>query len=90
MNWLDNKGAPLRLFCEENELKNFVYEPTRIVTNKGYSSRTLIDVVLHNGLCIDKTMVIDFPFSDQRMVLTECKFQSAEETNTTSIKKMSQ
>ena len=74
MNWLDQNGKSLKLFCEENNLANYVTEPTRIATTKSHSSSTLIDVILHNKHFIDKTHVIDFPFSDHRIVLTmHCK-----------------
>ena len=45
MNWLNDKGALLRTFCDENNLKNFVDKSTRAVYTKNYSSSTLIDVI---------------------------------------------
>jgi hypothetical protein len=73
MDMLSSKGAHLRDFCDEFGLVNFVKEPTRVVYGK---SSTLIDVVLHNGTCIESTHVVDFPYSDHKMVITKCKFKS--------------
>ena len=39
-------------------------------------SNTLIDIVLHNGNKVQQSSVIDFPYSDHKMILTECKFRS--------------
>jgi hypothetical protein len=76
MNWFDQNSKLLRQFCEENKLSNFITETTRNVTTKCSTSSTLIDVMLHNNNCIDKTFVIDFPFSDHCLVLSICKFNA--------------
>ncbi len=76
MNWLNNYGEQLRNFCTDNGLSNFVLSPTLTVTTKCNSSGTLIDVLPHNNNSIEKTHVIDFPFSDHCFVLALCKFYS--------------
>lgn len=79
MNWLCDKGARLREFCLIHNLKNFVEKPTRVQINKNnYCTSSLIDVVLHNGQQIDKTEVIDFAFSDHKMVLVICNIDIVE------------
>jgi hypothetical protein len=76
MDWFSKNGQHLRQFCLENDLNNFVKEPTRVATNKhGQTSSTCIDVVLHNNNNIVKSSVVDFVFSDHNLVLTECKFK---------------
>ena len=70
LNWLNDNGEPLRKFCFDNSLSNFVTEPTRCI------SETLIDVVLHNSNSIESTKVVEFPFSDHRIVFTNCYFKS--------------
>ena len=78
MDWLSSKGDKLKMFCNEYELKNYVIEPTRVFQSINQSSSTLIDVVLHNGNNISHTSVIDFPYSDHRLIKTNCKFKAME------------
>ena len=77
MNWLDNKGEPLKAFCSQNNLYNHISSPTRTVRTKAQFSSTLIDVILHNNASINNTAVINFPFSDHDLVLCECNFKTS-------------
>jgi len=77
MDWFSDKGNNLKRFCTENDLRNFVKEPTRTATNKnGLTSSTCIDVVLHNSSQVCKSTVINFAFSDHNLILTECNFKT--------------
>ena len=77
---LDTQSA-LHYFCQQNSLKNFVKKPTRIADCKritGIShSETLIDVVLHNKNSVLDTLVLQFPFSEHRIVVMKCIFKAA-------------
>ena len=72
MNWLDDKGKMLKLFCRKNKLRNFIKQPTRVVDTVNSHFETLIDVVLHNREAVVDTSVHEFPFSDHSFVLVEC------------------
>ena len=75
MNWLDNKGEQLKAFFSQNNLFNHISLPTRNVRTKAQFSSTLKDVILQNNALINKTAVINFPFSDHDLVLCECNFK---------------
>ena len=85
LDLLSKNGNQLVQFMRNVEFKNFINEPTRIAPAKnGNISKTLIDVVLHNKENIVNTSVIDFPYSDHKLVLVNCKFKSI--TNDIEIK----
>lgn len=70
MNCLNNQNLNITSFIQNNELINFVNEPTRNCTkffkksNQTKSTNTLIDIFLHNGNLFDKVTPIECPFSD--------------------------
>ena len=75
MDLFSKQGSELKQFMISNDLKNFVTKFTRIATNY-YSekdvyrtSKTLIDVILHNEEEIISTKVFGCPFSDHNFVL---------------------
>jgi exonuclease III len=76
LDLLSTKGDLLKSFMSDNDLKNFVESPTRVAFTKNYSSSTLIDVILHNKNNILNTSVIDFPYSDHKIVFCNCNFES--------------
>ncbi len=81
MDLLSSAGDDLKEFMISNELKNGVTEPTRTQTsfyksdNEYRTSSTLIDVILHNQDLIEKTLVIDCPFSDHSFVISSLKIE---------------
>ena len=74
MDLLTSKGSALASFIANNSLKNFTTDATRIATrhmqqqNRLVESRTLIDVVLHNGSLVNASQVFACPFSDHSFV----------------------
>lgn len=81
MDWLSNRGDQLKEFSTAYNLENFIKDPTRVFQNKnGRTTSSLIDVVLHNGSKINSTHTIDFPFSDHKILLIECKFKAKSST----------
>ncbi len=76
MNWLTHHDDKIKQFCIENDLSNSVTQPIRVITTKAGTSSTLIDVILHNRNAINKTHVINFPYSDHCILLALCKFSS--------------
>ena len=83
MDLKSSKGIPLSLFMQDFSLKNFVNQFTRSVKNwnikknKFITSRSLIDVILHNGSLISDTKTIDCPFSDHKLVVASLKLNPA-------------
>ena len=82
MDIFSKQGSELKQFMIANDLKNFVTKFTRIATNC-YSkkdvyrtSKTLIDVILHNGEEIISTKVFGCPFSDNNFVLATLSINS--------------
>jgi exonuclease III len=69
-------------FLKNYDLKNFVEGPTRIFTkfyeknNISKTSKTLIDLVLHNKNFIKSNTIIDCPFSDHCFILTSLDIKS--------------
>jgi hypothetical protein len=82
MDLLSAKGQPLLDFMEEQKIKNFVNEPTRVSSKFFKSSgvnqhsNTLIDVILHNKDLISCTEVVGCPYSDHNFVLAAIKIVS--------------
>lgn len=76
MDMLDKNNKNLVEFLGNNDLVYFVTEPTRVSqsycncnkSQKLKSSKTIIDVILHNGDFIENTQVINCPFSDHCFV----------------------
>ncbi|RNA06174.1 RNA-directed DNA polymerase from mobile element jockey [Brachionus plicatilis] len=64
-------------FIDNNDLVNFVYQPTRVCSrfhkrrNQYLQSESFIDLFLHNADLVDETCVIDCPFSDHKFVLAK-------------------
>jgi hypothetical protein len=81
MNLLDTNNNQLDNLIKNNNLSNYVDEPTRIATifhekeKKFTTSKTLIDVIIHNNVLIDNCKVFDCPFSDHRFVLVNLKIE---------------
>jgi hypothetical protein len=81
MNLLDKNNNQLDILIKNNNLSNYVEEPTRIATifhekeKKFTTSETLIDVIIHNNDLINICKVIDCPFSDHRFVLVNLKIE---------------
>ncbi len=83
LDLLSKDGNVLKEFLISNDLKNFVHSPTRIATVKKErngteifkTSKTLIDVIIHNQEAIKATKVISCPFSDHSFVLAEIAIQ---------------
>ena len=82
MDLKSKKGDYLKDFLVNNELKNFVSNYTRVCTNyykklRGYSTtKSLIDVIIHNQDKIIETKVFGCPFSDHSFVLTSLDFKA--------------
>ena len=76
MNWLNEKGRPLREFCDRNNFANYIKLPTRMCSTIKSSTATLIDVVLHNNTSILNHESIAFPFSDHNLIVIDCSFDS--------------
>jgi hypothetical protein len=70
MDLLSNKGNELKEFLLNNQLKNSVMQHTRVCRsffekkNKYITSKSLIDVVLHNQNLVKSTEVIGCPFNE--------------------------
>lgn len=81
MNLLEEKECNNNLleFLFNNNLKQFVTEPTRICTkyyerlNEYITSTSLIDVIIHNNELIKDVKNIGCPFSDHHFILGELK-----------------
>lgn len=74
-------GDKLCEFVENNNLKNAVTDFTRVATrvsksNQLTTSKSLIDVLLHNGDFVDIAKVIGCPFSDHKFVSATLKLQA--------------
>jgi hypothetical protein len=82
MDLKSSKGNDLAKFMSRNELKNFVDVYTRIFRKyyketKDYkTSKTLIDVAIHNQKKIIETAAIGCPFSDHHFVIAALDFHS--------------
>lgn len=74
MDWLTVNGSKLKELCGQFELINFITQPTRSASTKKGESHTIIDVVLHNKKHITNTNVVDFPYSDHKIILVECNY----------------
>ena len=75
MNWLNDKRALLRTFCDENKKLLLINLRVR------HTQKTILQVLLLmlsiiDGSNIDTVHVIDFPFSDHSIVIAECRFDS--------------
>ena len=81
MDLLVKNNNQLEKFIKNNNLCNYVNEPTRNATVyhekefKISTSSTLIDVVIHNNDLINNCNVIDCPFSDHRFVMVNLKIE---------------
>ena len=86
MDLKTKKGKNLINFMKNNDFSNFVKSYTRIDSkffqnkNKFITSKSLIDVILHNGNSLINTDTLDCPFSDHRFVIANLKFQQAKRT----------
>ena len=82
MDLRSTKGIDLRDFLIRNELKNFVNQHTRVCRSyykkkkKYQTSKTLIDVIIHNQNRILETKVIGCPFSDHKFIIAALDFTS--------------
>ena len=80
-----NRGDVLKSFVENFNLKNYVFEYTRVCKkfykkkNKNNISKTIIDVVLHNSNLVASTKTIDCPFSDHRFVSIKIKLNASKD-----------
>ena len=81
MDLLSSKGNELKSFSLTNNYKNYITKYTRIAT-KYYekkkmhkTSKTLIDVLLHNSNCVVSTNVFGCPFSDHNFILANLDFK---------------
>lgn len=85
MDLASSKGDVLKSFLANFNLRNFVFEYTRVCkkfyrkNNKAKSSKTIIDVVLHNSDLITSTKTIDCPFSDHRFVSIKIRLNTLKE-----------
>ena len=72
MDMLTDKGQLLKDFCLSHSLSNRVELPTRVANRRQgdtfSNSCTLIDVVLENKKKVLETTVVDFPFSDHKII----------------------
>ncbi len=81
MDLLVKNNNQLEKFIKNNNLCNYVNEPTRNATvyhekeNITTTSSTLLDVVIHNNDLINNCNVIDCPFSDHRFVMVNLKVE---------------
>ena len=86
MDLKSKKGCNLMDFMDNNQLTNFVDKYTRTDTrfikkkNKYVTSKSLIDVILHNKNQIIRTQTIGCPFSDHHFVLADLSFPQAKRT----------
>lgn len=77
MNLMDEKGNELRTFLTNNEFINCVNGFTRVnhifmkKQNKIITTKSLIDVILHNSSCIDSedVRIIKCPISDHHLIM---------------------
>ena len=80
MDLRSTKGIDLANFLIRNDLKNFVNEHTRVCRSfykekrKYKTSKTLIDVIIHNQNRIIDTKVIGCPFSDRKFLIAALDF----------------
>jgi hypothetical protein len=80
-NFNGSNENQLQNFIKNNNMINYVDQPTRIATiyhektNTFTTSKTLIDVILHNNDLINSCNVIDCPFSDHRFVMVNLKIE---------------
>ena len=83
MDLKSSKGDDLKQFIESNDYNNFFSGYTRIATkfynkkNQYKTSKTLIDVVLHNKNSINKVKNICCPFSNHNFIAIELKLKSS-------------
>ena len=87
MDLKSEKGSDLKEFLLNNQYKNFVHDYTRIAKsfrekkNKYVTSKTLLDVVIHNSDMITKTETIECPFSDHHFVLATLQVKTLKYEN---------
>ena len=83
MDLNSNKGKDLLDFMYINHFKNYIKDFTRISTkwcpykNKYITSKTLIDVLLHNKDLISNTDSIECPFSDHNFILSSFQIENS-------------
>ena len=79
---MNDKGAQLQQLMNNYSLPNYINEPTRIANYKSKetglirTTKTLIDVILHNGDLIHKTAVIGCPYSDHKFILASINLKT--------------
>jgi len=80
MNLAKNEtNEELTKFMDDFDYNNHVTEFTRVAKkffkkkNKYITSKTIIDVVLHNRDLVQSTKVVNCPYSDQKFVVTKIK-----------------
>jgi hypothetical protein len=77
--YVTEKGLLLREFMDNYNLKCPILYPTRVadyhnkISGITRTSRSLIDVILHNQDLIDEIIMLDCPFSDHKMLLSSIK-----------------
>ena len=82
MDLNSNKGKDLLDFMYINHFKNYIKDFTRISTkwcpykNEYITSKTLIDVLLHNKDLISNTDSIECPFSDHNFILSSLQIEN--------------
>ena len=80
------KGFDLAQFLVRNDLKNFINEHTRVSRcfykekNKYQTSKTLIDVIIHNQDKVIDTNVIPCPFSDHKFIIAALEISQTKKT----------
>ena len=84
-------GSHLQKLLDNYEFKNYILEPTRVNTKyykktKSYkTSKTLLDVVIHNNNLIKRSMVVPCFFSDHKFVCCQIEFEKALKQDTEAL-----
>ena len=79
---LSEQGKYLKNLISDYNLKNYILEPTRVVTvysnkkNDYRTSRSLIDVIIHNNDVIQNSIVVNCSFSDHKFICCKLKIEA--------------
>ena len=75
MDLNDKKGNDLKKFLVDNQLKNYINGSTRIKqvfyekSQSFKTTKTLIDVIIHNQDLVLEAKTLNCPFSDHKFIM---------------------
>ena len=82
MDLNDKKGNDLKKFLVDNQLKNYINGSTRIKqvfyekSQSFKTTKTLIDVIIHNQDLVLEAKTINCPFSDHKFIMAAFDIKS--------------